>query len=131
MKIEIFYEAKSDFTLAFEDRLFSVPAGCKSITVEYDSFDHDKTYSFSIESSNPIILTKNVLISKIIFDDFWELVDDQVAFGANTYFDSYVRYANIHNLKLDREIRDNNMLCFMGRIDFKFRHPIRDFIHER
>ena len=127
MQLEIFFNAEIDFKLTFETQQFDMAAGIYSKIIEYiPMYDYGKQYNLSVSCHDPLICTKNVKITKIIFDEFWELEGTKVAIGKNVYSNNYIPSSAS---SIDYTVNDNNVLFFTGELIYTFYHPIQDFIH--
>ena len=128
MQLEIFFNAGTEFEILFNEQHFNVSAGSESLRIDYHN-EYKKLYDIIIKCNNTEVLTKNIEITKIIFDNFWVLDNHRVAIAKNLYDSRYVDYANKNNIDIDYNVHNNNLLFFTGELVYTFYHPIWKFIH--
>lgn len=126
MKVEVYHRAFLDFEIKFEDQIITVPAGNNFTAITYRP-EYHRTYNIEVCCNNLNIINNPITITKIIFDDFWIKENNSIAFGVNQYSPEYLEYAGLNNLDVDLSVTDNNVLFFMGKLIFSFRHPIFKF----
>jgi hypothetical protein len=128
MQLEVFFKADVEFEIIFEDQHIFVPASDSSLVIAYDH-KYRKPYELIIRCNNPRILDRNIEITKIMFDDFWQLEGNRTAIAKNVYDEHYISYAKNKIIDINYNVTNNNIMFFTGELRYKFYHPITDFIH--
>ena len=126
MNLEIYFESPLDFHINFDGQQQQIKAGTDYAKFTYQP-EFNKEYNLVICCDNTEIVKHNIEIKRIIFDDYWIIENERVAFGKNTYSDEYVKYAVDQGVPIDYTVNDNHLMFFMGTLSFTFRHPIYKF----
>jgi hypothetical protein len=129
MHLDVLFHTNIEFILNFNDRVIPVNSYDRHIRISYTP-DYSLRYRLSFECDNLAVIKNPIQVNKFIFDDFWCVQGKKIAFGKNIYFDSYLQYASQHNLVIDHNVFNNDLLCFTGKLEFSFTHPIYKFLDE-
>jgi hypothetical protein len=116
MRVEVFYNSTEDFTVAVMGQSITATPSNSSVSLEYHGYQLRHPIALSIISPGP---NSPITITKIVFDDFWELSSGRVAFGEN--------HPTVPSDDIEMAA-DNNVLFFPGQLDFIFWHPIQEFL---
>ena len=119
MNLKISVNAGTPFYVRFLKQINHYDAGEHVVSFDYDS-DFNTEYDFYVGTVDTSVSSKNIEVTKIEFDNFWQLSGNKVCIGENIYF------AKDNN---NLPVTDNNLLFFAGELKFSFYHPIYKFIH--